>query len=308
MLGEMIRHWRYFIPKFLGYGTALGALFGGLTYPILGAFVGAPWGFVGGLFLGILMGIGVPIYNRFFASKDPETYQTQLAFGAGLVATVVMALPLLFIYSLVAGLVTAYVTHQYAEDPTMKGEKRKHSVDAAQKRDNVFSNAAKALMSKANYFIGLTVILAMLAYTANAFYYPFVTFRWVELIFLGLGGAIYGFIVASFVAAVNAIFIVMVNRLFFDPEMSKSQYKARIVPLVGVLTLFLSMVVTFGIGAPFAAIAGAFGASKYADWYYEMDAEEKAKRSIDNLLEGAFADEDDYYPYEEDEEDKFLVK
>jgi hypothetical protein len=164
-------------------------------------------------------------------------------------------------------------------------------------------------MSKANYFIGLSVILAMLAYTANAFFDPFVSFRWVELIFLGLGGAFYGFVVASFVAAVNAIFIVMVNRLFFDPEMSKSQYKARIVPLVGVLTLFLSMVVTLGIGAPFAAIAGAFGASKYADWYYEMDAEEKAKRSIDNLLEGAFADDDDdYYPYEEDEEDKFLVK
>lgn len=301
MLGEIFRHWRYFIPRFLGYGTVLGALFGGLTYPVIGALFGAPWGFAGGLVLGILMGIAVPVYNRYFASDDADTYQTQLAFGAGLVATAVMALPLLFIYSLVAGLVTAYVSHQYAEDPTMKGEKRKHSVDAYQRRDKVFTGAASAMMDKAKYLIGLMTVGGMALYGLASYFDPFTFFEWFTLIGIGIGGLIYGYLVAGIIAAVNALFIVMVNRLFFDPDMPKSQYKARIVPIVGVLTLFLSMIVTFGVGAPFAAIAGALGASKYADWYYEQDEEEKAKRGIDNLSD-IDIHEDENYSLVKDEE------
>jgi len=125
-------------------------------------------------------------------------------------------------------------------------------------------------------------------------------------LFIGFIGTIYGFIVASMIAAVNALFVVMVNRLFFDPDMSKSQYKARIVPLVGILTLFLSMIVTAGIGAPFAAIAGAFGASKYVDWYYALDEEDKAKRGAENLQEHEESDDEDEYRY--DEEEKMLMK
>lgn len=306
MLGEIFRHWRYFIPRFLGYGTVLGALFGGLTYPVIGALFGAPWGFAGGLVLGILMGIAVPVYNRYFASDDADTYQTQLAFGAGLVATVLMALPLLFIYSLVAGLATAYISHRYAEDPTMKGEKRKHSIDAYQRRDKVFTGAANAMMDKAKYPIGLMTVGAMVVNTLGSYFGIYNPFEWITLILIGIAGLIYGFIVAGFIAAINALFIVMVNRLFFDPDMPKSQYKARIVPIVGVLTLFLSMIVTFGVGAPFAAIAGAFGASKYADWYYEQDEEEKAKRSIDKLLDEDI-DEDENYLIGEDE-DKMLLR
>lgn len=307
MLAEIFRHWRYFIPRFLGYGTALGALFGGLTYPIFGIFFGGPWGFLGGLVLGILMGIGVPIYNHYFASDDADTYQSQLTFGAGLIATVVMALPLLFIYSLVAGLVTAYISHQYAEDPTMKGEKRKHSVDAYQRRDKVFTQAANSMMSKAKYFVGLMTIGGMTLYSLVSFFDPFASFDLAFLIGIGIAGLIYGFIVAAFIAAVNALFIVMANRLFFDPEMPKTQYKARIVPIVGILTLFLSMIVTFGVGAPFAAIAGAFGASKYADWYYEEDEEEKAKRSVDNLLDEEI-DRDEDYHFIEEEQEKMLLR
>ena len=31
MLNDIFKHWRYFIPRFLGYGTVLGGWFGGLT-------------------------------------------------------------------------------------------------------------------------------------------------------------------------------------------------------------------------------------------------------------------------------------
>lgn len=276
MLSDIFQHWRYFVPRFAGYGLVLGGLFGGLTYPILGAVFGAPYGLIGGLVLGLLMGVGVPIYNRYFAPEDAETYQTKLTFGAAAVVTALTALPLFFIYSLVAGLVTAYITHQYAENPQQLGEKRKHSIDAYQRRDRVFTNVTSAMMHYASYFIAIVVTVAVLGYAALAYFDPFTTVDGFELLLVGVGGVIYGSIVATFIAAINGLFIVMVNRLFFDPEMSKSQYKARLIPLVSVLTLFLSMIVTLGIGAPFAAVVGGLGASKYADWYYEQD-EEKAK-------------------------------
>ncbi|MGJ3237722.1 MAG: hypothetical protein ACFE0Q_03350 [Anaerolineae bacterium] len=291
MITDIWQHWRYFVPRFAGYGTVLGGLFGALTYPILGAIVGAPWGLVGGLVLGLLMGIGVPIYNRFFAPDDHERYHKQLTFGAGFLATITMALPLLFIYALVAGLVTAYVTHQYAENPAQLTEKRKHSTDAYQRRDRVFTHAARAMMNKAKYLIGMIVTVALIGYVLTGGI-PFASFA-----FFGVLGTIYGFLIASVIAAVNALFIVMVNRLFLDPNMPKDQYKIRIVPAVGVLTLFLSMIVSGAIGAPFAAVVGALGASKYADWYYEAEetTAEKAKRSADHLRDDSddtqYADE-----------------
>lgn len=285
MLSEILRHWRYFIPKFVGYGGALGTLFGALTYPIFGAFIGAPWGLLGGLVLGILMGIGVPIYNHYFAPEDSEQYQTQLTFGAGMLTMIVMAIPLLFIYALPAGMVAAYVAHQYADNPIAVHEKRKHNIDMSQKRERVFAVATNSLLSKGLHVIPLAIIVAILGYVGISILDPFTTFDLFVTLIIGIGGAIYGFIVATLIAVVNALFIVMANRLFFDVDMPKSQYKPRIVASVSVLTLFLSMIVTAGIGAPFAAIAGAFGASKYADWYYEPDENEKAKRSTDRLTE-----------------------
>ncbi|MEM9953539.1 MAG: hypothetical protein AAF846_18165 [Chloroflexota bacterium] len=284
MLSDIFRHWRYFVPRFAGYGGVLGGLFGGLTYPIFGLFIGAPYGLLGGIVIGLLMGIGVPIYNRYFAPEDANTYQYRLSFGTAAIVTAITALPLFFIYSLVAGMVTAYITHQYAENPDQLIEKPKHTVDAYQKRQHVFTEAAKSMMHYAKYFIGLAVPLGTIAYTAFVTIDQFTSFNWAEFLMIGVFGTIYGFIVASFVAAINGLFIVMVNRLFFDTNMPKSQYKTRIVPLIGVLTLFLSMIVTFGIGAPFAAIVGALGANKYADWYYEHD-EEKAKREDYSHLE-----------------------
>lgn len=308
MLSDIFQHWRYFIPRFIGYGTILGGLFGGLTYPIIGILFGAPWGFFGGLLLGVLAGIGVPVYNRYFAPDDSEHYQSQLTFGAGLLATLVMALPLLFIYSLVAGLVTSYIMHQYAENPGQSGEKRKHSVDAYQKRDKVFTHVANAMMSKARYFILIATGLVAFGLSANDIYFGTDISRLVFInIVVIVAGLLYGFLVAAMIAAVNGLFTVMVNRLFFDPDMSKSQYKARIVPLIGILTLFLSMIVTAGIGAPFAAIAGAFGASKYADWYYALDEEEKAKRSANNLQEKE-ANETEYDTSQEDADEKMLLR
>ncbi|GAB5493841.1 MAG: hypothetical protein Phog2KO_40560 [Phototrophicaceae bacterium] len=297
MLSEIFRHWRYFVPRLLGYGTVIGTLFGALTYPILGALVGAPWGFGAGLLMGILMGIGVPIYNELYAPDDSAIYQTQLTFGAGMLTLIVMAIPMLFIYALPAGMVAAYLAHQYAENPPNQGEKRKHTIDAYQKREKTFTMSANFLMGKAHYVVALGVFLAMagalILELANGF------FPWFLLAMIAVGGTIYGYLIAGIIAVTVSLFVVMANRIFFDVDMPKSQYKPRIVASVAVLTLFLSMIVTAGIGAPFAAIAGAFGASKYADWYYELDDEEKAKRSADNLADddsnndAFFAEDDD---------------
>ena len=285
MLSEILRHWRYFIPKFVGYGGALGTLFGALTYPIFGAFIGAPWGLLAGLLLGILMGIGVPIYNERYAPDNSHQYQTQLTFGAGMLTILVMAIPLAFIYALPAGMVAAYMAHQYSDNPIAVHEKRKHNIDMSQKRERVFPVAITSLFSKGLYVIPLGIIMVLLGYAVLSNFEPFSTFDWIAIPFISITGALYGFIIAAIIAITNALFIVMANRLFFDVDMPKSQYKPRIIASVSVLTLFLSMIVTAGIGAPFAAIAGALGAAKYADWYYEPDAEEKAKRSADRLTE-----------------------
>lgn len=306
MLNDIFRHLRYFLPKTLGYGTVIGALFGGLTYPILGTLIGLPWGFAAGLALGILMGIGIPIYNRFFAPEDDDIYRNHLTYGIGFLSLIVMALPLLFIYALPLSMVAAYLAHQYADNPQLTDEKRKHTVDAYQRRDKVFTYAANAFMSKARYVIGLAVGVALLAYiavTASGIE----QFLWEQFFGLGIGGVIYGFTVAGFVAAVNGLFVVFANRLFFTPDTPKSVYKPRIVALVGMLTLFLSMIVTLGIGAPFAAIAGAWGAAKYADWYYDGAEDKKAKRGH-SRLEDDYTAEDDFDYAGEDEHIHEMVR
>lgn len=303
MISEIFRHWRYFIPKLTVYGLQIGAIFGALTYPIFGAFVGAPWGLAGGSLLGILMGIGVPIYNRYFAPEDSQEYQTQITFGTGMLTIIVMAIPLLFIYALPAGIVAAYVAHQYAEIPNITNEKRKHSLDKSQRRENVYSQAVQCFMSTGHYVVGLGILMAILAYSMLSFLDPFTFFEWIAIPLISVGGAIYGFIVAAMIAMANAQFVMMANRLFFDVDMPKSQYKPRIIASVAVLTLFISMIVTAGIGAPIAAIAGAFGAAKYADWYYEPDEEEKAKRSAENLQDNEMVEDD--FMDEEVERGKF---
>ncbi|MEO1646421.1 MAG: hypothetical protein AAFR67_14615, partial [Chloroflexota bacterium] len=63
--------------------------------------------------------------------------------------------------------------------------------------------------------------------------------------------------------------------------------------------LFLSMIVTAGIGAPIAAIAGALGAGKYADWRYSQatQAEDIANRTAhleDDLSESDSLADVDY--------------
>ncbi|MEL7432432.1 MAG: hypothetical protein AAFN11_00635 [Chloroflexota bacterium] len=294
MLNEIFRHWRYFIPSFARYGVILGALFGALTYPILGLLVGAPWGLAAGLVLGILSGIGVPLYNRYAAPSDDDAYQTQLTYGMGFLTLITMALPMLFIYALPAGLVAAFLGHEYAEN--------RHHINIKRKNDKHdyqhFSRATTAMLSRGKYVVILGVAMGLLAFIGIGVSDPFINVSVGSILGVGIVSTIYGTIVASVIAVVNAIFIVFANRLFFA-DMPKEQYKPRLMGVVGILTLFLSMIVTAGIGAPIAAIAGALGAGKYADWRYSQatQAEDIATRKAhleDDLSESDSLADVDY--------------
>jgi hypothetical protein len=307
MLAEILRHLRYFTPRLLGFGLVLGTLFGALTYPILGGFVGAPWGLAGGLLLSLVLSIFIPVYERRTDFEDEASRQSQMTMAAGFVTTLVMALPLLILYAPIAGLTAAYLVHGYLESPDYKGEKRKSSVqDPYQRRRGVVGKVISEMMSQSKWVILLGTGLGMMALVAYSFFDPFISLE-ATLFgapFFGIVGLMYGFVNAIVIACVNALFVHFMNRLYFKEDTPRELYKARIVPMVGLLTLFTSAIVTFGLGAPFAAVAAGIAAGKYADWYYEDEGEEKAKRG--SRLEDEDLPEDEDETLEEEVDAKQL--
>jgi hypothetical protein len=294
MFSEFLRLLRYFAPRLLGFGLVLGTLFGALTYPILGGFVGAPWGFAGGLVVAILLSIFIPVYERRFAPEDEESKQSQMTIMAGLVTTIVMALPLLFVYAPVAGLTAAYLVKGYTESAEYTGEKRKSSsADPYQRRSGVFTKVASETMKQSRWVVGLgTVLAALLGLVILASPMLNLSSGLGFSLFMVVFGVIYGFINALTISTINGLFVNFMNRLYFKEDTPKELYKRRIVPMVALLTLFTSAIVTFGLGAPFASIAAGIAAAKYADWYYEDEGEEKAKRGsrLEDNFEGEEAD------------------
>jgi hypothetical protein len=302
MMSEFFRLLRYFTPRLLGFGLVLGTLFGALTYPILGGFVGAPWGLAGGLLLAIVLSIFMPIYERRYGHETEAPEASELVIAAGLVTTVVMAIPLLILYAPIAGLTAAYVVKGYTESPEYTGEKRKSSSqDPYQRRRGVVGKVVSEMMSQSRWVIILGTVLGMLGLVAYGIFDPLISLESALFgaPFFGIAGLIYGFVNAVTIASVNGLFVGFMNRLYFNEDTPKELYKRRIVPMVGLLTLFTSAIVTFGIGAPFASIAAALAAGKYADWYYEGEGEEKAKRG--SRLEEGLEDEDELFGDEQEE-------
>lgn len=286
ILIDILRHLRHFLPRLMGYGLLLGTLFGTLTYPIFGTMLGAPWGLAAGTALGIFTGIGIPIYNRFFADVESENYQSKLTIGVGLSTTIVMALPLLFIYAPFAGITTAYVTYKYAETPSFS-EKRKNL--AYQRRLGVVTRLITEILKKVRWLAGMGILAVLFGLYLDS--RPIL-----DYVFVIIFGIIYSAIMAIIIGSINGLMVTFANHLYFSPDMPKSQYKIQVVVLVSVLTLFLSAIVTLGVGAPFAAVAAGLGAAKYADWYYEGSNEEKQKRldksyaRLEDDLEDNFSD------------------
>lgn len=311
MLFEILRHLRYFMPRLLGFGLVLGGLFGMLTYPIFGGLIGAPWGLVGGLLVSLLVSVFIPIYERRFPEADEAKHQTQMSLAAGAVTTIIMAIPLLILFAPIAGLTVAYLVHGYTESPEYTGEKRKSdSQDPYQRRKGVMGK----MMSETTSYGKWVVILGTIVSAIGFFVSMFLQFglisggdwiaAFISIILFGIMGLIYGFVASMPIAAINGLFANMLNRLYFK-DMPKEQYKPRIIAMISLLTLWTSSVVTFGIGAPFAAVAAGFAAAKYADWYFEGE-EEKPKRQA--RLEDGLEDEGEVLDDAEEESEKAKVK
>jgi hypothetical protein len=298
-MNDFFRLLRYFAPRLIGFGLVLGALFGALTYPILGGFAGAPWGLGAGLLISIILSIFIPVYENRFAPDDEESKQSQMVVMGGLVTTIAMAIPLLILYAPIAGLTAAYLVKGYTDSAEYTGEKRKStSLDPYQRRNGVFSKVTGEMMRQANWVIALGTVVGMGILALISFTDAVLTYELIAIPFFGVLGLAYGYLVALVVASVNGLFVNFMNRLYFSEDTPKELYKRRIVPMVALLTLFTSAIVTFGIGAPFASIAAGLAASKYADWYYEDEGEEKAKHGA--RLEEDFEAEDEDFEADED--------
>ncbi len=276
----------YFTLRLGGYGFLAGALFGSLIYPIFGAFMGVPLGLTAGIALGLLFGVGIPIYERYALTDnlDVEQYAGRLALGTGLIATFVSALPLAFIFAPVAGFTSAYVAHHYAYRRSPLAQKPKNDFfgsDHRQRRQGVVRRLTRDILARSFYVSvpAAAILFLMSAFGGN--------------ILVAVGAAIFtliwGTAFAWVIGLINGFFIAFLNRLIFEPELTKEAYKRRVSTIVGVLTLFLGSIVTLGIGAPFAAVAAGFAANQYADWYYaetEKPKRDKLKNSDRLALRG----------------------
>lgn len=310
MLFEIFRHLRYFLPRLLGFGLVLGGLFGMLTYPIFGGLVGAPWGLLGGLAASLLVSVFIPLYERRFSEENEAKHQTQMTLAAGAVTTIIMAIPLLFLFAPIAGLTVAYLVHGYTESPEYTGEKRKSdSQDPYQRRKGVLGKVMSETTSYGKWVVFLAVTVSAIGFFVSmVLQFGLISggdliAAIISIILFGIMGLIYGFVASMPIAAINGLFVNMLNRLYFK-DMPKEQYKPRIIAMMSLLTLWTSSVVTFGLGAPFAALAAGFAAAKYADWYFEGE-EEKPKRQA--RLEDGLDDEDEMLD-EEDVSEKSEVK
>jgi hypothetical protein len=288
MLSEIFRHLHYFLPRLLGFGLILGGFFGMLTYPIFGGLIGAPWGLVGGLLVSLLVSIFIPIYERRFPEEDEAKHQTQMSLAAGVVTTIIMAIPLLVLFAPIAGLTVAYLVRGYTDSQEYTGEKRKSdSQDPYQRRKGVFSKVASASLDKGKWVVLLGTIASTLITIFSGIWGTYLirsVYDVAAMFLFGIGALAYGITLSLPIVAINGLFVSMMNRLYFK-DMPKEQYKPRIIAMLSLLTLFTSAVVTFGIGAPFAAVAAGFAAAKYADWYFEDEEKPKRQARLEDGLE-----------------------
>ncbi len=297
-----IRNLAYFVPRMGGYGFLAGALFGALIYPGFGAFIGAPLGLTAGILLGIIFGIGITFYNiaALQDAADVDEYASRLAMGTGLIATVLSALPLAFIFAPVAGFTTAYVANRYAYEASPLAQKRKNDHFGAEdrhRRSGVVRQLTREILMKSVYVSGLAAVIFFLLGAAQSIFVAMSFF---------IFSLIWGTAFAGIIGLVNGFFITFLNQLIFEPELSKEAYQRRVVAIVSVLTLFLSSIVTLGIGAPFAAFAAGAAARKYTDWYYDAPEKEKRQKLKNSgrlaLYDDHLIEEEDWFSNDEKEQ------
>lgn len=306
----------YFGSRLFGYGLLFGLIFGSFVYPLIGSMIGIAWGGVAGLGLGLLTGIGVTIYNRFFVKPETDiyAYQRNLTYGVGMATLIITALPLLIVFAPVAALTAAFVAHSYVRRQLPRDEKLKNEYRQTL-RTGVVAQMIRRTVSKAPIFVGLVAIGGMFLRwwdMTHSWWNPSTLEIWMQTIAVGAGVVIYGFVLAAVIGLVNGLFVHFLHHLHFSPDTPKDQYKRQVVPMVTVLTLLMTIVAAGFVGAPLAAIAAGWGASKYVDWYY--DGQEKPKRDArygrlsdeinirreDNFFdESVESEEEEYYLWNE---------
>ena len=290
----MLSGWRtiwYFLWRGGAYGAVFGAIAGTFIIPFYLSMIGMAWGAVVGLVMGTLLGIGVHFYNRraYRQQMEFEEYQTNLVTGAELATVIITALPLAVLLAPMAGLAAAYVTHRYTEDHAHHIIKRKNegllpdTQSHMEKKGTVdkfftfFSPRTKWV-----YLVGVGVILlggiiVEIAAPNNSS---------LGLIFsFTVGWSFYVALVNLFVGFTNGIFIQMLNRVVFSPEWTPEQYKRWVMVSAGLFTLVITPVVGLFIGAPILAVLAMLAARDYADWYFEGETIDKAKRDASRLAE-----------------------
>ena len=305
---------QYFIWRGIGYGLAFAALLGVTLYPLSDIPSFLQRGGIVGLIVGILLALGVYRYNIYAANKELafEDYQATLTRGAGLLITIITAIPLYFLFAPLAGIVAAYLANDYTENHAPTAIKRKQNTEHLQQYNrkqavmrvyfDKFYKRAKPLvkitlfgLSALSVGIALNNILRSaevdfvryLALVSGAV----ATFAmvWLGVVFL---------LVPNFLLI--AFLIQMLNQSVFSPTLSLSAYRKRLMVVSAILPL-LSLPLVSQFVHPFMAViilivvgrVAALTARDYTDWYFEGDAIDKAKPDASRLAEMDTDDEAD---------------
>jgi hypothetical protein len=298
----MLSGWRtiwYFLWRGGAYGAVFGAIAGTFIIPIYLSMIGLAWGAIIGLVMGTPLGIGIHFYNRraYSQQMDFDEYQSNLVTGAGIATTLITALPLAVLLAPMAGLAAAYITHRYAEDHAHHIIKRKNEgllpdTQSHMEKKGTVSKFSDYFLAKSKciYYAGLVIV------TLAGLFAPAITMNidlgritlgniaW--LIALIVGWSIYFQALVMLVGGSVGVFIQILNRVVFSPEWTPEQYKRWVMVSAGLFTLVITPIVGLIVGAPILAIIAMLAARDYADWYFEGEEIDKAKRDASRLAEG----------------------
>jgi hypothetical protein len=234
---------------------------------------------------------------------DFEDYQKNLVTGAGVATALITALPLAILLAPVAGLAAAYITHRYAEDHAQHIIKRKNEglLPNAQSHMEKQGTVDKfydffAAKSKKVYLLGMVLagiagLLYPLLNTGGATIITTSELIW-WLIAAIVAWNIYYMLITVFLSLTVGLFIQMLNRVVFSPEWTQEQYKRWVMVSSGLFTLVITPVAGLFFGAPILAIIAMLAARDYADWHFEGELIDKAKRDASRLTEG-YTDSDE---------------
>lgn len=291
----------------IALGIWAGAISGTFFVPVFGTVVGGFVGFVFGIMMFTIVGIGLAVLLLIKGIDGVLRSQKWLRLLAGLIVgavfwqlarTVIMdpqsmdrttniefiviAEAVIAALALITSIATAYATdnwHNWLREKNPRKVKRQPQAERIQLNlsditDQLFdrmSHHIRWIMYLTPLVLIIFTIRHVLLYTATVQPYELFAFPFAATL------AFWSYLLCqvALVSATVAAIIMVANRYLFTAETDPHIYKRNLSILTFLLVLPTQLIVALGIGAPLAAFIATLAVRDYADWY-AMPA--KAKR------------------------------